>query len=72
MDQYLKPFLASLIFSINSEITLGKKRCEWGGSANSWVQFEFGEFSALGFEVTDVVMEKKKKKKGQKKLLLSS
>ena len=61
-DQYLKPFLASLILSINSEITLGKKRYEWGGSANSYESnlTEFGEFSALGFEVTDVVMEKKK------------
>lgn len=61
-DQYLKPFLASLILSINSEITLGKKRYEWGGSANSYESSltEFGEFSALGFEVTDVVMEKKK------------
>lgn len=63
-EQYLKPFLASLILSINSEITHEKKRCEWGGSANSYESslLEFGELCALGFEVTDVVMENKKTK----------
>ena len=63
-EQYLKPFLASLILSINSEITHEKKRCEWGGSANSYESSlpEFGELCALGFEVTDLVMENKKTK----------